>query len=63
MIGVQAENIWIAGEDRAGWTLDDYVMPRLNSGLIYGNEVGLGEVPVAFRDLNPEYPDAEEPGG
>lgn len=23
----------IAGEDNAGWTLDDYVIPRLNSGL------------------------------
>lgn len=25
-------NVVIAGEDNAGWTLDDYVIPRLASG-------------------------------
>jgi hypothetical protein len=29
----------IAGHDRAGWTLDDYVIPRLASGLIWAKEV------------------------
>lgn len=29
----------IQGEDVAGWTLDDYVLPRLASGLIFGEEV------------------------
>jgi hypothetical protein len=28
----------IAGYDHAGWTLDDYVLPRLASGLIMGEE-------------------------
>lgn len=31
----------IAGEDNAGWTFDDYVEPRLASGLIYAKEIGL----------------------
>jgi hypothetical protein len=35
----------IGGEDRAGWTLHDYVLPRLASGLIWGHEIGL-EHPV-----------------
>ena len=25
----------IEGEDRAGWTMEDYVIPRLASGMIY----------------------------
>jgi hypothetical protein len=29
----------IAGYDVAGWTLDDYVIPRLGSGLIHAQEV------------------------
>lgn len=29
----------IEGRDRAGWTLDDYVMPRLRSGLISVQEI------------------------
>jgi hypothetical protein len=28
----------IVGYDRAGWTLDDYVIPRLASGLIFAHE-------------------------
>ena len=31
----------IAGEDNAGWTLDDYVLPRLASGMYYGEEIDL----------------------
>lgn len=42
----------IRGEDRAGWTLDGYVLPRLQSGLIWGEEV-TGEVPPPDR---PEFP-------
>jgi hypothetical protein len=29
----------IAGTDYAGWTLDGYVLPRLASGLMFGEEV------------------------
>lgn len=31
----------IGGEDNAGWTLDDYVLPRLGSGLYLGREIDL----------------------
>jgi hypothetical protein len=27
--------ILITGEDVAGWTMEDYVIPRLNSGMYY----------------------------
>lgn len=29
----------VAGFDRAGWTLDDYVIPRAASGLIFIEEI------------------------
>jgi len=32
-------DIWISGVDNAGWTLDDYVIPRLASGLYRAEEV------------------------
>jgi hypothetical protein len=31
----------IAGRDSHGWTLDEYVLPRLASGLIFGTEIDL----------------------
>lgn len=31
----------IEGEDVAGWTLDDYVIPRYASGSIYATEIDL----------------------
>lgn len=31
----------IQGEDREGWTLDDYVIPRYASGLIQAEEIDL----------------------
>lgn len=34
--------IWITGEDKAGWTLDDYVLPRLASGLIFATKADSG---------------------
>jgi hypothetical protein len=33
------EHIVIEGEDDAGWTLDDFVIPRLASGLYFCKEV------------------------
>jgi hypothetical protein len=33
------ESVTIEGEDVAGWTLNDYVLPRLASGLMFGTEV------------------------
>lgn len=29
----------VKGHDNAGWTLDDYVLPRLASGCLFGTEV------------------------
>jgi hypothetical protein len=33
------QGVLIAGEDDHGWTMDDYVLPRLASGLMPGKEV------------------------
>jgi hypothetical protein len=43
--------VLIAGTDRHGWTLDDYVAPRLGSGLYGMQEIDLshplmGQVPA-----------------
>lgn len=39
IIGRMDDVFIIAGEDVAGWTLDDYVIPRLASGLIFAEEI------------------------
>jgi hypothetical protein len=45
LIGGDAESGWIIeGEDDAGWTLDEYVIPRLASGLLACVEVTAAEV-------------------
>lgn len=31
--------VLIEGEDNCGWTLDEYVLPRLASGLYFGREI------------------------
>lgn len=36
---INADVIEIAGSDVAGWTLDEYVIPRLGSGLIGCDEI------------------------
>ena len=36
---VTPEFVYFEGHDNAGWTLDDYVIPRLASGLIFAEEV------------------------
>jgi hypothetical protein len=36
--GIDGEYL-IAGYDNAGWTMDDYVIPRMASGLIWVKEV------------------------
>ncbi len=36
--------VLIEGKDGAGWTLDDYVLPRLASGLHFGRELEDGEL-------------------
>jgi hypothetical protein len=37
--GTNTVQVLIGGRDVAGWTLDDYVLPRLASGMYYGDEV------------------------
>lgn len=37
--GQHSQTIRISGYDNAGWTLQDYVIPRLASGLIFATEV------------------------
>lgn len=34
-----AGEVLVVGHDVAGWTLDGYVLPRLASGMYYGEEV------------------------
>jgi hypothetical protein len=41
VLGETSLGIVVAGEDDCGWTLDDYVLPRLSSGLIAGQEIDL----------------------
>jgi len=36
----------VAGHDSAGWTLDEYVIPRFASGLIGAREVSYCDVPT-----------------
>jgi len=35
----QGDDVIIQGTDNAGWTLDDYVIPRLASGLYFAREI------------------------
>jgi hypothetical protein len=48
----------ISGTDSAGWTMDDYVLPRLGSGLHFGHEIGADEA----KALLPETTDRDEDG-
>jgi len=47
--------VLIRGEDNAGWTLDDYVIPRLASGLMACKEIiipeGDGTIPERLEEL------------
>ena len=38
-VDADGAGVLIAGEDDHGWTMDDYVLPRLASGLMPGREV------------------------
>ncbi len=40
----------IEGNDDAGWTLDEYVLPRLASGLHFGRKLEEGELEEWIRD-------------
>jgi hypothetical protein len=38
--GSNTVKVLIAGHDRAGWTLHEYVIPRLASGMYWAEEIG-----------------------
>lgn len=42
---LRGERIYIVGDDDAGWTLTEYVLPRLASALIAAHEIAVSEVP------------------
>jgi len=39
VVNMTGPDVLIQGEDNAGWTLDGYVLPRLASGLHFGEEI------------------------
>lgn len=39
IVGADSEGVTIRGIDHYGWTLDGYVLPRLASGMFYGEEL------------------------
>ncbi len=49
---VNDREVLIAGEDYLGWTLEGYVLPRLQSGAYYGREVRGDEVPPIVADAD-----------
>jgi hypothetical protein len=49
VLGTAEGQTVIAGRDRAGWTLEGYVIPRLASGLYFASEIDLSD--PALRQL------------
>lgn len=47
------EGCVIGGTDNAGWTLDGYVLPRLASGLLFGEELELSDEEPSDDELFP----------
>lgn len=41
ILGNDGPNIIIGGVDNRGWTLDDYIIPRLASGMMICKEIDL----------------------
>jgi hypothetical protein len=41
VIGSDGDDVLIGGTDNHGWTLDDYVIPRLGSGMMIATEIKL----------------------
>lgn len=42
-------NVYIVGTDVAGWTMQDYVIPRLLSGNIYAEEIDFTDQDNYYR--------------
>jgi hypothetical protein len=49
-VGEGPDGALLAGRDVAGWTLDDYVIPRLASGLHFAREVELDDAERAAAE-------------
>lgn len=43
------EFAYVKGEDMAGWTAEDYVIPRLQSGMIYAEKINEADYVAATR--------------
>lgn len=57
VVEVHDTYVLIVGADNAGWTLDDYVIPRLASGLFHAEET---EVPEEYTPAGMRQRAAEE---
>lgn len=56
VVGVHGCVVTIEGTDDHGWTLDDYVIPRLASGLIHARECGCQPVnDLGGQDASPRF--------
>jgi len=49
VVAQDGNNVYIVGEDYAGWTMDDYVIPRLASGGIFVAKINEAEFVRATR--------------
>lgn len=59
IVYVCPDGVLICGEDDHGWTMDDYVIPRLGSGLIAAHEVSpafISESPRGVTEWEMEVP-------
>ena len=54
-------SVIITGIDNAGWTLDDYVLPRLASGSYFGEEIPADHAPNLIAGCRRELSDAPQP--
>jgi len=46
-----SDAFYILGADIAGWTLHDYVIPRLGSGIISAKEIDPDDVPLDVLNI------------
>lgn len=58
VVRVTAGEIVIEGRDNAGWTMDGYVIPRLQSGMIFPREVLSCTTCGGALERSNQYPDA-----
>jgi hypothetical protein len=48
---LEQDHLLIAGVDNQGWTLEDYVIPRLGSGLLHCEVLCLNETMTELTEL------------